>query len=77
MIKLAVEDYCSECPGFEPACEKGTIMREGGRDEPLTTVYCARRAMCAKLVRRYTSVSLAETEAAVYLNGMKVETRRA
>ena len=57
MIKLAVEDYCSECPGFEPACESSMSMQEGGRDELITTVYCARRVMCAKLVRRYSAVS--------------------
>lgn len=57
MIRLAVEDYCSECPGFEPACESSMSMQEGGKDELITTVYCARRAMCAKLVRRYSAVS--------------------
>lgn len=76
MIKLAVEEYCSECPGFEPACSQSMSMREGGQDELVTTVYCARRAMCAKLVKRYQSVSLAETEGpTLYANGMKVEMR--
>lgn len=75
MIKLAVEEYCSECPGFEPACSQSMSMREGGQDELVTTVYCARRAMCAKLVKRYQSVSLAEDpRPAVRINGARVET---
>lgn len=76
MIKLAVEEYCSECPGFEPACSQSMSMREGGQDELVTTVYCARRAMCAKLVKRYQSVSLAEDmRLALHIDDVRAETR--
>lgn len=56
MIRLSIESYCHECEGFEPEMDTRTERQPGGEDATVFELYCARRAMCAKLVRRYKDV---------------------
>lgn len=56
MITLKVEDYCQECKGFEACVATNIVYGENGaRDQVVTQITCARREMCAKLVRRYAN----------------------
>ena len=61
MIKLTVEDYCQDCKGFEPRAVTNVIYGENGEpDRVQTQITCARREMCAKLVRRYAKADAGE-----------------
>lgn len=48
MIKLEVEDYCQNCPAFEPMTEK---FSDYAQNAVLTTVYCESEKKCARLVQ--------------------------
>ena len=55
MIRLTVEDYCQECKGFEAKVTTNIVYGENGQpDSVQTQITCARREMCAKLVKRYS-----------------------
>lgn len=48
MIKLEVEDYCQNCPAFEPMTEK---FSDYAQNAVLTTVCCESQKKCARLVQ--------------------------
>ena len=48
MIKLEVEDYCQNCPAFEPMVEKFTNYAQSA---VITTVCCESEKKCARLVQ--------------------------
>lgn len=48
MIKLEVEDYCQNCPAFEPMVEKFTNYAQNA---VITTVCCESEKKCARLVQ--------------------------
>lgn len=56
MIELKVEEYCQNCPYFEPEVEKGIPLL--GRNEEYigqhdTTISCSNRYLCAVVERHY------------------------
>lgn len=48
MIKLEVEDYCQNCPAFEPMTEKFTDFAQNA---VIITVSCESQRKCARLVQ--------------------------
>lgn len=53
MIELKIEEYCNNCPDFEPEIEKDTIYienitsyRTGPKVRVTTNIYCKRRLCC-------------------------------
>lgn len=55
MIRLYVQNYCHDCPEFEPDVEKDTIYSEnylmGKRTtHTQTDIYCKHRDRCASMV---------------------------
>lgn len=45
MIKLVVEEYCQNCPAFDPCAEKLYT----GCEEIITSVMCENRDRCNKM----------------------------
>lgn len=55
MIKLYVQNYCHDCPEFEPDVKKDTIYSENylmGKRTPRTqtAIYCKHRDRCASMI---------------------------
>lgn len=48
MIKLEIEDYCQNCPAFEPRVEK---FSDFAQNMVITTVCCESQKKCARLVQ--------------------------
>lgn len=48
MIRLVVEDYCQNCPDFEPEAKVASFIRCCER-ETLCDVVCVNREKCAML----------------------------
>lgn len=48
MIKLKIEDYCQDCPAFEPMTEKSASYAQ---NTVITTVCCESEKKCARLVQ--------------------------
>ena len=54
MIKLKIEEYCNNCPDFEPDVEKDTkviddyslVYHSGPKIQVTTNIYCKRRLCC-------------------------------
>lgn len=51
MIKLNIEDYCQNCPDFEPKKEVMTYFSGDKVIERHTTVYCKYKDRCASIAR--------------------------
>lgn len=49
MIRLVVEDYCQNCPDFEPEARDVSFIRCCERGETLCDVVCVNREKCAML----------------------------
>lgn len=51
MIRLIVEDYCQDCPDFEPVAEKTNLY--SGQDVCMvnTEVYCKYKDRCASVAK--------------------------
>lgn len=50
MIKLCVEDYCHDCPRFEPEVKKDDVFVDGGLHYE-TCIFCECRHECAAIKR--------------------------
>ena len=50
MIKLCVEEYCHDCPRFEPEIKKDSIYYDGGL-HPEVVIFCELRHECASIKR--------------------------
>lgn len=61
MIRLEVQDYCQECPAFDPVAVTSVLMNEDGEDQKLTQVCCARRELCANVARRARTAVVKES----------------
>ena len=53
MIELKIEEYCNNCPDFEPEVEKDTavmsdlaLYHTGPKIRVTTNIYCKRRLCC-------------------------------
>lgn len=57
MISLDVENYCHECPKFEPECTKFYY----GVDNCTTLISCESKGVCANL-KQYIEQQLARKE---------------
>lgn len=52
MIRLEVEDYCQNCPAFEPEVEHTNIVDSAFNIQIIeTTVTCENKRVCKNLVR--------------------------
>ena len=58
MIKLMVQDYCQECPAFDPAAYEGLERDENGDDRKVIEVRCSRWELCANVARRTRKVTI-------------------
>lgn len=51
MIRLIVEDYCQECPDFEPEAVKVTYYSGDELRAASTEVYCRHKNRCAAVAK--------------------------
>ena len=58
MIKLMVQDYCQECPAFDPAAYEGLERDENGDDRKVIEVRCSRWELCANVARRTRRITV-------------------
>lgn len=60
MIEIKVEDYCQNCPEFDPGVEAETLYFDGYDTERLTTVFCVHRRRCEAIAKSLKKHLLAE-----------------
>lgn len=50
MINLIVENYCHNCPGFEPDVKKYEYESGSGDEINTTDIYCKHKVRCTFMV---------------------------
>jgi hypothetical protein len=56
MIKLAVADYCADCPEFEPEVDKTSLYNNCSfipEEKTETTIYCVHSSRCRCIYEKF------------------------
>lgn len=58
MIRLAVQEYCQACNGFQPIVMESAQVDEGGNECKVYEVRCERWELCANVARMSRGMSM-------------------
>lgn len=58
MIKLAVQEYCQACNGFQPIVMESVQNDENGNERKVYEVRCERWELCANVARMSRGMSM-------------------
>lgn len=76
MIRLAVQDYCQECPAFCPASYENISAGADGVEVKVIEVRCERWELCANVARRSKRMEMdAGRSNVVNIHGVTAEVR--